>query len=68
MFAEGLLSRIDLCNWLIHQLKTANVAQLVFVLLMSYDYLDQLLATKTMARAVVEICLNRLAEVNKSWA
>jgi hypothetical protein len=63
MFAEGLLSRIDLSNWLFDQLKTANLAQLVFVLLMSYDYFDLLFSTKAMARAVVGACLDRLDEV-----
>ncbi|CAL1707851.1 unnamed protein product [Somion occarium] len=62
-YSEGLVDNRTFLAWLVQQMHTSNLAQLGFVVRLTDEYLDGMLAIRALSRPLVEACLNRIAEI-----
>lgn len=62
-YDEGLVDNRTFLVWLVQQLATCNLAQLGFIARLVDEYLDGMLATRSIARPFVEMCLGKVSEV-----
>lgn len=68
-YAEGLVDNRMFLSWLVQQMSTCNLAQLGFVSRLADEFLDGMLASRSLTHPFVDACLNRLVEVRSVlWA
>ena len=69
-YTEGLVDHRTFLTWLTQQMITCNLAQSGFLACLAEEYLDDIIASRALARPLVEGCLAKLMEASnkmKLW-
>jgi mediator of RNA polymerase II transcription subunit 12, fungi type len=61
-YAEDLVDHRTFLTWLTQQMITCNLAQSGFLACLAEEYLDDIIASRALARPLVEGCLAKLME------
>ncbi|KAF6760086.1 hypothetical protein DFP72DRAFT_1031563 [Ephemerocybe angulata] len=67
-YHEGLVDNRTFLVWMVHQMKTCNLAQAGFVTRLVDEYLSDVLTSLALAKPLVEACLNKLSEISSTSA
>jgi hypothetical protein len=63
-YAEDLVDHRTFLAWLTQQMITCNLAQAGFLACLAEEYLDDIIASRALARPLVEGCLAKLMEAS----
>ncbi|KAF9567913.1 hypothetical protein CPC08DRAFT_813741 [Agrocybe pediades] len=67
-YAEDLVDHRTFLVWLVQQMATCNLAQACFLARLSDEYLEEIVASRALAKPLVDVCLSKLLEIRTTFA